>query len=179
IPVPGLQAAQFTAADGAAAIPVADAQSVQDANIELSVVLAIDTSGSMAGAPLDGAKQAAIAFVNGLGPNDDVALIAFADNVTAPVAGFSSDHAALAAGIQSLQAGGSTVLYEAVQAAVLSAKNSPAPRKAIVILSDGQNDTQTSPATNAGALDTVRQGDVPVFTIGFGGQPDVGFLQSI
>ncbi|MBF6599433.1 MAG: VWA domain-containing protein [Dehalococcoidia bacterium] len=179
VPVPGLQTQQFSASDGSAPVSVVGVERVQDANLRLSVVLAIDTSGSMAGAPLDRAKQAAIAFVDALGANDDATLIAFSDAARPVVAGFSSDHAALAAAIQSLQAGGSTVLYEAVQAAVFSARSSPAPREAIVLLTDGQNDSATSPATAAGALDAVRRAGVPVFTIGFGDQPDVAFLQSL
>ncbi|MHB8375840.1 MAG: vWA domain-containing protein, partial [Dehalococcoidia bacterium] len=179
VPVPGLRAAQFQASDGSGAVHVAGVQSVQDANLRLSVVLVIDTSGSMLGVPLDRAKQAAAAFVNTLGPNDDVALVAFSDAVRAPVPGFTRDRAALAAGIASLQAGGATVLYEAVQAAVLTARDSPAPRKAIVLLTDGQNDTTTSTATAAGSIGTAKNAGLPVFTIGFGDQPDAGYLQAL
>ncbi|MDE3096657.1 MAG: VWA domain-containing protein [Chloroflexota bacterium] len=179
VPVPGLRASAFHASDGPAAVAVAGVESVHDANLRLSVVLVIDTSGSMLGAPLDRAKQAAAAFVNALGPNDDVALVAFSDAVRAPVPGFTRDRAALAAGIASLQAGGATVLYQAVQAAVLTARMSPAPRKAIVLLTDGQNDTTTSTATAAGSIGSAKNAGLPVFTIGFGDQPDAGYLQAL
>ncbi len=179
VPVPGLRASAFHASDGPAAVAVGGVESVQDANLRLSVVLVIDTSGSMLGAPLDRAKQAATAFVDALGPNDDVALVAFSDAVRAPLQGFTRDRAALAAGIASLQAGGATVLYQAVQAAVLTARMSSAPRKAIVLLTDGKNDTTTSTATAAGSIGSAKNAGLPVFTIGFGDQPDVAYLQAL
>jgi VWFA-related protein len=177
VPVPGLTAAQFHAFDGSTEIPVRAVTSAQDPGLPLDVVLAIDTSGSMAGAPLDRAKQAAVAFVNALGANDSVTLLAFADTVRTP-APAGADHAAVIDAINGLQAGGATALYDAVQGAVYAAVSAQAPRKAVVLLSDGQNDTQAS-TTGDAALGAVRSGGLPVFTIGFGDQPDAAFLRSL
>ena len=55
----------------------------------LQVVL--DRSGSMNGAPLDGAKEALIALVRRLRPSDNVGLVTFADSVGRLPAGDSRD----------------------------------------------------------------------------------------
>ena len=170
VPVSNLTQPQFAAIVGDEAGAVTSVQSAQDATLRLSVTLVIDVSGSMAGAPLAAAKEAASAFVQSLGPNDEAALFSFAGAVT-PVVPFTSDKAALAQGIAGLQALGPTALYDAVQSAVYAANSSAAPRKAIVLLSDGENDAAGSPSTDAGSLTAARDAKVPVFAIGFGAAP--------
>ncbi len=178
VPVSGLTAAQFQASDGPAPVPIAGLQTAEDPTLRLDVVLAIDVSGSMAGNPLSRAKQAATAFVNSLGPGDQAALFSFASDVR-PLSGFSNDRARLADGINSLQAGGSTVLYDAVQTAAYVGRSATAPRKAIVLLTDGQNDSPTSQGTADSSIAAAKGGGVPVFTIGFGPDPDVAYLQAL
>jgi VWFA-related protein len=146
VPEQGLTLAQFQAYDGDTPLTVTGLQSAQDASLKLSVVLAIDVSGSMAGEPLDSAKQAAGEFIRALGPNDEAAIVAFNATVT-PVVPFTNDRAKLTNGIAGLQAGGGTALFEAVQAATYAARSTTSPRRAVVILSDGQNDAQGSTAT--------------------------------
>jgi hypothetical protein len=63
-----------------------------------------------------------------------------------------------------------------VQAGVFAAGSSQAPRQAIVMLSDGENDTTTSTVTEAQSLDAARGAGVPVFAIGFGGGADPAYL---
>ncbi|MEX2227430.1 MAG: VWA domain-containing protein [Dehalococcoidia bacterium] len=173
--VRGLPPEAFTASDGANAVQVAAVQPVLDASLSLGVVLIIDVSGSMEGEPLAAAKAAATAFVRQLDPADEAALLAFQDDVQL-VIDFTTDREALVAGIDGLVAAGATSLYEAVQAGVFAARSSQAPRQAIVMLSDGQNDTLTSDATEAGSLDSARGAGVPVFAIGFGGGADPAYL---
>src|SRR5260370_9590345 len=52
-------------------------KNITDNNLAFSAVLAIDTSSSMAGAPFDRAREAAVSFVNSIGPNAPVAIVAF------------------------------------------------------------------------------------------------------
>ena len=134
-------------------------------------MIAIDVSGSMAGDPFDRAKQAATEFVRSLGPNDEAAIIAFSDKVM-PVVALTSDHQKLDAGIASLQAGGGTALYEAVQISAYVASASKAPRSAVMFLTDGENDTRSSTATSDGSIVVAMGSGVPIFTIGFGPTPD-------
>jgi len=178
VPVAGLTAAQFQAFDAEAAVPVSAVQNAQDASQRLSVVVTIDVSGSMAGQPLDQAKQAATAFIGSLAPDDQAALIAFGPAVTTVVP-FTADRARLTAGIAALSAGGGTALWEAVQTSAAAATSAPTPRRAIVLLTDGVNDSGGSQASAAGSLAAAQAAGAPTFTIGFGADPDVAYLQAL
>jgi VWFA-related protein len=175
-PAPGLTAASFTASDGSPTpVEVVGAQRVLDTTLSLGVVLVIDTSGSMEGAPLDAAKAAATAFVRQLDPADRAALLAFSDSARV-VVDFTTDREQIVAGISGLTAGGSTSLYEAVQAGVFAVRGTDAPRQAVVMLSDGENDSALSAVTEAESLESARIGRVPFFAIGFGGAADPAYL---
>ncbi len=178
VPVQGLTAAQFQAFDNNTPLTIDSVQAAQDQGLRLATVIAIDVSGSMAGEPFDRAKQAATEFVRSLGPNDAAAIIAFNDKVM-PVVALTSDHQKLDAGIASLQAGGGTALYEAVQTSAYVASASKAPRSAVVFLTDGENDTQSSSATSDGSIVVAMGSGVPIFIIGFGPTPDTRYLQTL
>ncbi len=179
LPVRGLDAAQFLAADGTTRVNVDGAQTEQDRALGLSVVLVIDVSGSMADNDAIGrARDAAKGFINSLGANDDAAVFAFSTGVTQiGPPGFTKDRGALTSAIEALQAGGDTVLYDAAEAGINAARSSPQPRKAIVLMTDGQ-DTR-SQATGDDARSAARAAGVPIFTIGFGAEPDVNYLQAL
>lgn len=172
LPVSGITS--FTAVEDGEPMQVVDVQAARDEQLRLSVVIAIDTSGSMAGAPIAAAKAAATQFVEAIGANDEAAIVSFAAGVRTVVP-FTSDKAALAAGIAGLQAEGATSLFEAVQTTAFAAITTDAPRKAVVLLSDGQNDSPL-PATAAGSIQAARGARLPMFTIGFGEQIDAPYL---
>jgi VWFA-related protein len=178
VPVPGLTAAAFQAFDGERPLAITKVLTAQDASAKLDVVVAIDVSGSMLGEPLDRAKQAATQFVQSLGPNDEAAILTFSDAVAA-VTPFTNDRVVLTNAIAGLQAKGSTTLYQAVQASAFAARAAPGQRRAVVLLSDGRNDTQDAQATAAGSTDAARGAGVPFFTIGFGDAPDTVYLQGL
>src|SRR6266566_2765874 len=111
----------------------------QARSVPLSVVLAIDVSGSMSGDKLAQAKAAAIAFLTSLSPADRATLLAFNTRVLEVVPA-TSDHAALQQGINSLQAGGNTSAYDALYKAAEIASAAPAgSRRAIILLTDGED----------------------------------------
>ena len=139
----------------------------------LSVALVIDRSGSVSGTPLSDEKTAAKALVAQLGANDAVAVFAFDSSVT-KVRDFTTDRAAINAGIDSIQSGGNTALYAAVvQAAQAIASRSG--RKAIVAMTDGYNNE--SP-TEQDAINQAKLAGAPVFTVGFG-SPDHAALDRL
>ncbi|MGA2285971.1 MAG: VWA domain-containing protein, partial [Dehalococcoidia bacterium] len=142
------------------------------------VVLVMDTSGSMAGAPLSLAEEAAVSLVNSLLPKDGAIVIPFADNVGAP-SPLTADKQALAATLRGLQAGGSTALYDAVVAAAQSAKAAPLPRKVVVFLTDGQESGNRSAADVEGSLSAAAASGAPFFTIGLGNDINVLYLQAL
>ena len=102
----------------------------------LEVLLVVDTSGSMRGAPLDAARVAAAEFLESLPPTTRTAVMGFA---AAPhlAQGFSEDPADAEAALRSLAAGGETALYNAVVQALETLEAAGEGRPFIVLLSDG------------------------------------------
>lgn len=125
-------------------------------------VLVIDTSGSMQGKPLEDAKQAAARFVDALGGQAQVAIVAFADEPKI-VSGFTSDRTQLQAAIDSLQASGETAVYDALVASSLLVPQMRDARRSIVLLSDG-SDTVSS-ASLAKAISMVKRSGAPVYAV--------------
>ena len=127
-----------------------------------TVMLVVDTSGSMAGAPLVAARAAALTFLSRLVPDVEVGLVAFADRphlVVAPTV----DRAALRRGLTSLRAGGETTLYDGIALALHVAGHDAA--RQIVVLSDGAD---TRSGTKLRALEAGLASDGAVLhAIGF------------
>src|SRR5437762_7978585 len=82
-------------------------------SVPLALVLAMDVSGSMnADGKLGQAKAAASAFVSSLRQEDSASLVAFNDQVMTIMPG-TNNVGALQNGINGLQAGGNTAIYDA------------------------------------------------------------------
>lgn len=177
LPQSGLAPAQFRATDGEQPVAVMRVDTTENESLPLSVVLVLDVSGSMSGGALDGAKRAAADFIASLRPNDQAGLVTFNDSVAIRV-GLTGDRGALTGAIGGLQASGGTALYEAVQTGVYMARVAPSERKAVVVLTDGENTAQ-SQTTADGSLAVGRQGHLPIFTVGFGAAPDEGYLRTL
>lgn len=138
------------------------ASSVSQDEVPAEVMLVIDTSGSMKGEPLDHAKVAASKFIDAMGPNASIAVVAF-DDEPRIVTGYTNDRARLDAGISSLMAEGETALYDGlVLAAGLVPEQSQA-RRSIIVLSDG-GDT-VSNASFEKTLEVLRTTRVPLYGV--------------
>jgi len=104
----------------------------------LSIVLAIDVSGSMKGGGLAAAVQGALAFVDRLNPRDLCSLVVFGNGVRT-VTGFTDDHGRIKAALGDLKAADSkTYLYQAAFDAYDLAATAPTNRAAILLLTDGK-----------------------------------------
>ena len=144
----------------------------------VSVVALIDASGSMAGAPLAAAQAATLDLIDGLKPDDRVALLAFAD---APVvlSPLSTDRSLLGDAVRSLTAAGDTALYDAVEAAAqLLASVDDGPR-AIVLLSDGRDSGRVSTVGRAESLATLSDSGAFVYAFALGGEADADYLGAL
>ncbi len=145
-------------APGGAVIPaspagfrVTEGASARPATVELlpsagmAVVLVMDTSASMRGAPMNAARRAAITFVNSMPATVPVAVIGFgnAPTVHSP---FGTDRAATTKALSQLISRGNTTLYDAVlMGAALHAARAQGgdARKVMVVLTDG-GDTRSA-----------------------------------
>lgn len=151
---------------------------VTEDNLPFATVLVIDTSSSMAGTPLQRTKAAAKDFVSALGAEDQVALIAFADDPVV-IREFTADKADLIAAIDNLGFGGQTALYDGAVAGIELAANAPFPRRAVILLSDGAEYGGASLTERADGPDLSPVRGVPVYTIGLGFGLDRTYLQQL
>lgn len=141
----------------------------------VSVVLVIDTSGSMVGAPLAAAKAAAATFVDGLPDFVRVGVLTFSDelHVLVPV---TPDHDRALNAIEGVVAAGETSLYDAVRRATDMFPSEG--QRNIVLLSDG-GDTASS-GTLAQAARAAARSKAAVYAVGLDtGEADVPALKTI
>jgi Ca-activated chloride channel family protein len=150
------------------------------------ILLVLDISGSMDGDKLNQVKAAGAAALNVLAPDDQLGLWAFSDQIykLVPIAPVGPNHAELARHISVLQAGGGTALYRATREGVGEVlKGWDATRiNAVVLLTDGQNSDPGDSDLDALLRSLEAQpaaSTVPVFTIGYGQDADLGTLARI
>jgi tight adherence protein B len=129
-----------TTVDGRALKP--DARRVADQpQQDVTAVLVIDTSGSMEGNKIVGARNAARAFLDAVPDQVKVGLVTF-DKTVEIAAEPTTDHAAVRRAVDRLEANGSTALYDAVTTAVRVAGRTGV--RGIVLLSDGEDEASTT-----------------------------------
>jgi len=150
--------------------------------IPLSVVLVLDTSGSMK-ENLGFLQEAATTFVEKLEDVDSALVVSFNETVKGSVE-FTGDVDRLESFVNGLQAWGGTSLYDAIRYALDRIKNE-AGRKALIVFTDG--DDTTSSTREQDVVDYVRSVEATVYAIGFrpgrgtaiGGGPNRGFLKRV
>jgi Ca-activated chloride channel family protein len=158
------------------------AHAVREPRQRATVILALDTSGSMGSTDvsptrLAAAESAARKFVGGLPAGLQVGLISFDDKARVLVAP-TADHATVLSAIDRLQLAGGTATGDAISLALdtISSQPSGAGGKpvpaAVVLMSDGtptvgQGDQSPAEAV-AAASSAAKQAGVPVNTIAFG-----------
>jgi tight adherence protein B len=123
----------------------------QAASADLQVILLLDTTGSMGGAPLDAAKAAARAFLDDLPEDAQVAVLSY-DTEPTVVTDFSATREEHAAGVVALEAGGRTAMYDALASAVeIFPASDDDTNRAIVLLTDGEDNASTTTLEEATA----------------------------
>jgi VWFA-related protein len=139
--------------------------------VPVSLGMVIDTSGSMSGEKIEAARGALGRFIYELlDDRDEVFLYRFSD---APVLlqGWTTDRRMLSRALGELKAGGGTAMYDAVAEAVPMASHGRHAKKALVVISDG-NDT----SSRIGIRDlrtVIRQSEVLVYAVGIDGEGEV------
>jgi VWFA-related protein len=178
-PVLGLTQAEFSVhGELAGQARIVSVENITDDNLPFATVLVIDTSSSMDGQPIEQAKEAARVFVNSIGPNDPVAILTF-DTAVRTVIDYTTDKTALLNAIDSLAYGGKTALYRGALEGITTAENSPTPRRAVILLSDGAEFGNVSNAERGAALEEAIQGGVTAYTIGLGFGTDRTYLREL
>lgn len=177
----GLNKSNFKALEDGKNINI---ESVSQTDEPMSIVLTIDTSGSMQAQDKSGktsmaaAKEAAVDFINLLGDDDRIALFSF-NNDTNLHLDFTTDHKAAIEAINSLSSKymAATRLYDTVMEAVKKASEIPKGRRAIIVLTDGKDEKGDGPCSIHSSSDvidaaTTKAIRVPIYTMGVGPKVD-------
>jgi len=138
--------------------------------VPLSVVLVLDTSGSMT-PNLRFLQEAVLNFVYKLEEVDTVLVVSFNESVKGS-AEFTDDTDRLERFVEGLQAWGGTSLYDAIHYSLGRIKDAPG-RKALIVFSDGAD--TTSQLQDKEVVDYARAVEATVYSIGFKG---AGFMAS-
>lgn len=160
-PVTGLTRDDFVITDNKVPQVI---QSVLPDDGPLSVILTLDTSGSMAGEKLQDLERAGRALIDVLRPVDRTALVSFSQQILVPLP-LTTDRAAARTALSSLQALGATALRDALFTA-LQLRPADDSRPLILIFSDGVDDA--SWLTRDEVLEAVRRAGITIDAVEIG-----------
>jgi VWFA-related protein len=148
--------------------------------IPLSVVLVLDSSGSMR-RNMPFLQEAAIGFVQKLTEIDRALVVSFNESVKGS-AEFTGDLDRLESFVDALQAWGGTSLHDAIHYALNRIRDQPG-RKAVVVFSDGADTTSTLGEEEV--INLARAVEATVYTVGIRGESGLlarsprGFLRKV
>ena len=132
----------------------------------LTVALGVDRSWSMAGKPLELAKQASRSFLSQLKPGDRSMVLAISSTADV-IAPLSTDRFTQSRAIAALDPWSTTALRDAIVAALDRLEPEPG-RQALVIFSDGND--RYSRASEAEVVARARRSNALIYPITFGQQ---------
>jgi len=158
-PIPGLQDSSFELKDNGVRQAV---ELVAAESMPLRAVLVFDTSSSVIGGRLAALKAAGDAFLRGLRPADEVALVGFSEEI-AWLAPATADKAAVRRALDRLEPTGATAAFDALYAAV--ALSEEGGRSLIVLFTDGEDNM--SFLGEKQLLTAVQRSNALVHTVGW------------
>ncbi|MGH9349188.1 MAG: VWA domain-containing protein [Vicinamibacterales bacterium] len=135
--------------------------------VPVSLGILLDTSGSMTPDKMSSARGAIERFIGLLGPDDEMFLARFA-NVPELAQGWTKDRRLLSRALDRLYAGGGTAMYDGIADALPIAQSGKNRKKAIVLISDGNDTSSTTTPRDVKAM--IRQSEVLVYAIGVDGR---------
>ena len=131
-------------------------------DIATSIGVLFDVSSSM-GDKISRAKDAAIAFLKTSNPEDEFFLLTFADKPTLDEE-FTNDVSDIQNKLAYKGAKGSTTLYDAVYLGLEKMKQGHNPKKAILLITDGEDTRSRYSLINV--RNAVKESDVQIYAIG-------------
>lgn len=153
---------------------------------KMAIALVIDHSGSMSSSSIDGgdigitcmdiAKQAAVSALSSLREIDEIGVLAFDDKFTWAVSLQPATNLdSIKKKINSIEVGGGTSIYPALEEAVKAISNSDAQIKHIILLTDGQDGyNQYNPV-----LKVLTEQGITLSTVAVGNGADVTTMQML
>jgi VWFA-related protein len=132
--------------------------------VPVSLGIALDTSGSMLGEKIVAAQAALNRFlIDLLGPQDEVFLYRF-DGRPELVEGWTEDRRGLSRSLGSIRPNGGTAMYDTVAEAVPMAQSGSRRKKALVVISDGNDTSSRTPVDDL--RQRIRESEVLIYAIG-------------
>jgi Ca-activated chloride channel family protein len=128
----------------------------------VSIGLVFDTSDRM-GPKLHKAREAVTALLNNANPEDEYFLVRFSDRAQL-LASITTQTEKIRREVATMQTGGTTALLDGVAAALNEMKNAQHTRKAIILISDGEDNA--SHCSVRDLKEAVRRADVLIYAIG-------------
>ena len=154
----------------------------QEAVQPVSIVLALDASGSMRKKEAD-VVASAREFIEALRPEDQLAVVLFADRVTF-AHDLSGNREFAAQALDGYTANGGTALYDAMADALIRLKRVQGRRRVVVVMTDGRD--ENNPGTAPGSLrrledvsKLIQDTGALVFGIGLGTKVDQAPLETV
>ncbi|MBN2321005.1 MAG: VWA domain-containing protein [Acidobacteria bacterium] len=132
-------------------------------DVPLSMGIIVDTSGSMDD-KIEQVNRAAYAFIKAGNPQDEFFLVGFNDEVEL-LQPFTSDIDEIADELENTIITGGTALYDAVFLGVEEARRGKKEKKAIVVITDG-NDRESTYSLQE-LIASIQESDIQIFNIGF------------
>lgn len=157
-PVRGLTAADFDLKDRGVPQTI---ESVSFEDVPLSLMLVLDRSSSVRGAPLAHLKEAASAVVDRMRPGDRAATMTFSGDVSLACE-WTSDGLRLRDAIGRVEAGGATALHDAAYAALMLRDPSPG-RPLVIVFSDNADTASWLPG--ARVIEVAQHLDAVVYGV--------------
>ena len=132
--------------------------------VPVSLGIAIDTSSSMMGEKIESARSALDRFLYDLlDPQDEIFLYQFSNDPTL-VQGWTTDRQRLSRAISRLNPHGGTAMYDAVAEAVPLVQQGQHRKKALVVISDGNDTSSTTRLRDV--QQQIRESEALVYAVG-------------
>jgi Ca-activated chloride channel homolog len=142
-------------------------------DVPLSVGLVLDSSGSMRDEK-DRLRTAALTFVRESNREDETFIVGFSDRPSLEQ-DFTNNHQALAESLDRMVAHGSTSLYDAVLFAANHMENSFHDKKALIVVSDGEDNRSRYELEEV--LEELKESKIIVYTVGLM-SPDIRMMDT-
>jgi Ca-activated chloride channel homolog len=133
----------------------------EDVPVSLGIVM--DTSGSMR-SKIEFVTKSALSFIRASNPEDEVFLVGFNDQIEL-LEDYTNDLESIADTLNNVVVTGGTALYDALFLAVQKAQDGVKPKKALVLISDGEDRDSYYKLEELDAK--VQESDVQIYSIGF------------
>ncbi len=183
-PVNDLDIEDFSITEGSKTVEIDSLDLVRDEPNH--IILVMDASGSMAGENMNAAREAASGFVQALERGDRVSVLSFTREIRSEI-GFTDNREDARRAIDKIQAvpNSDTCLYDAVYEALQKLAIEPEGRRAVVVLTDGVDETFGGKSCSIHTIDDVTDLAVtgrtraPIYTIGLTNRSDERNLERI